>query len=83
MQVVARCRHPQLYPAIIHRDGTSRVQTVPDDGSPFRKLLELWYAETGCPMLLNTSLNIKGQPMVNSHADAEEFERLYEIRVFN
>jgi carbamoyltransferase len=83
MQVVARCRHPQLYPAIIHRDGTSRVQTVPNDGSPFRRLLEEWYKETGCPMLLNTSLNIKGQPMVNNHADAEEFERLYEIRVFN
>jgi len=83
MQVVARCRHLQLYPAIIHRDGTSRVQTVPDDGSPFRRLLEEWYKETGCPMLLNTSLNIKGQPMVNNHADAEEFERLYEIRVFN
>jgi carbamoyltransferase len=83
MQVIARCRHPSHYPAIIHRDGTSRVQTVPDDGSPFRKLLELWYKETGCPMLLNTSLNIKGQPMVNDHTDAEEFERLYEIRVFN
>jgi carbamoyltransferase len=83
MQVVARCRHPSHYPAIIHRDGTSRVQTVPDDGSPFRLLLELWYAETGCPMLLNTSLNIKGKPMVNNHADAKNFERQYKIRVFN
>jgi carbamoyltransferase len=83
MQVVARCRHPQLYPAIVHRDGTSRVQTVPDDGSPFRKLLELWYKETGCPMLLNTSLNIKGQPMVNDHADAKNFERHYGVKVFN
>ena len=83
MQVVAVCRNPELYPAIVHRDGTSRVQTVPDDGSPFRKLLELWYAQTGCPMLLNTSLNIKGQPMVNNHADAKNFERQYEICVFN
>ena len=82
MQVVARCRHPQLFPAIIHRDGTSRVQTVPDDGSPFRKLLELWYATTGCPMLLNTSLNIKGEPMVNDHADALAFEDHYGVRVF-
>ena len=82
MQVIARCRHPQLYPAIIHRDGTSRVQTVPNDGSPFRKLLEEWYDRTGCPMLLNTSLNIKGQPMVNDHNDAERFERQYAIRVF-
>ena len=83
MQVVARCRHPQLFPAIIHRDGTSRVQTVPNDGSPFRQLLELWYKETGCPMLLNTSLNIKGKPMVNDHADSKNFERHYGVKVFN
>jgi carbamoyltransferase len=83
MQVVAHCRHPELYPAIVHRDGTSRVQTVPNDGSPFRRLLELWYAQTGCPMLLNTSLNIKGKPMVNDHADARNFERQYDVKVFN
>jgi len=83
MQVIATCRSPELYPAIIHRDGSSRVQTVPKDGSPFRELLELWYAKTGCPMLLNTSLNIKGQPMVNDHADAKNFERHYGVKVFN
>jgi carbamoyltransferase len=83
MQVVARCRRPDLYPAIVHRDGTSRVQTVPNDGSPFRKLLELWYVHTGCPMLLNTSLNIKGQPMINDHADARNFEHQYGVKVFN
>ena len=83
MQVVARCRHPSYYPAIVHRDGTSRVQTVPNDGSPFRQLLELWYKETGCPMLLNTSLNIKGKPMVNDHADAKNFESHYGVKVFN
>jgi carbamoyltransferase len=83
MQVVAVCRNPELYPAIVHRDGTSRVQTVPNDGSPFRQLLELWYERTGCPMLLNTSLNIKGQPMVNDQTDAKLFERQYKIRVFN
>jgi carbamoyltransferase len=83
MQVIARCRHPDLFPAVIHRDGTSRVQTVPKDGSPFRQLLELWYARTGCPVLLNTSLNIKGQPMVNNHADALNFESHYGVKVFN
>lgn len=83
MQVVAHCRHPDLYPAIVHRDGTSRVQTVPKDGSPFRLLLEEWYAKTGCPMLLNTSLNIKGQPMVNNIQDAQAFERQYGVKVFN
>jgi carbamoyltransferase len=83
MQVIARCRHPQLYPAIIHRDGTSRVQTVPNDGSLFRKLLEEWYDRTGCPMLLNTSLNIKGKPMVNDHTDAMNFHHQYGVKVFN
>ena len=81
MQSVARCRHPQLFPAIIHADGTSRVQTVPKDGSGIRELLEKWYVLTGCPMLLNTSLNIRGEPMVNDRADADRFERLYGVKV--
>jgi carbamoyltransferase len=81
MQVVGRCRHPDRYPAIVHRDGTSRVQTVSADGSGIRRLLEAWYRATGCPMLLNTSLNIRGEPMVNDRADADRFERLYGVRV--
>ena len=81
MQSVAHCRRPDLYPAIVHHDGTSRVQTVPDNGSGIRKLLEAWYAATGCPMLLNTSLNIRGEPMVNDRSDADRFEQLYGVRV--
>ena len=83
MQSVARCREPDSYPAICHADGTSRVQTVPKDGSGIRELLEKWFLVTGCPMLLNTSLNIKGQPMVNDRADADKFEKLYKIKVFS
>ena len=81
MQLVGRCRHPDLYPAICHRDGTSRIQTVPQDGSGIRRLLEAWYARTGCPMLLNTSLNIRGEPMVNDRRDADRFEQRYGVRV--
>jgi carbamoyltransferase len=81
MQIVGRCRHPDLFPAVTHVDGTSRVQTVPADGSGIRCLLEAWYARTGCPMLLNTSLNIRGEPMVNDRSDADRFEQLYGIRV--
>ena len=81
MQAVAHCRRPDLYPAIVHYDGTSRVQTVPRNGSGIRALLEKWYVLTGCPMLLNTSLNIRGEPMVNDRADADRFERLYGVRV--
>ena len=83
MQSVARCRRPDLFPAIVHVDGTSRVQTVPSDGSGIRQLLEKWYAETGCPLLLNTSLNIRGEPMVNDRADADRFEQLYGVRVYS
>ena len=81
MQSVARCRFPDRFPAICHHDGTSRVQTVPPDGSGIRTLLEAWFQQTGCPMLLNTSLNIKGSPMVNDRADADRFEQLYNIKV--
>jgi len=81
MQIVGRCKFPDLYPAIVHVDGTSRIQTVPQDGSGIRALLDKWYALTGCPMLLNTSLNIRGEPMVNDRADADRFEQLYGIRV--
>ena len=81
MQVVGRCRNPDVYPAIVHYDGTSRIQTVPADGSGIRRLLEAWYARTGCPLLLNTSLNIRGEPMVNDRADADRFEALYGVRV--
>ena len=83
MQVIARCRHPDLFPAIVHHDGTSRVQTVPKDGSGIRELLEKWYVMTGCPMLLNTSLNIRGEPMVNDRNDADRFEKLYNVKVIS
>ena len=81
MQTIARCRHPELFPAIVHHDGTSRVQTVPKDGSGIRELLEKWFVMTDCPMLLNTSLNIRGEPMVNDRTDADRFEKLYGVRV--
>jgi carbamoyltransferase len=81
MQTIARCRHPDLFPAIVHADGTSRVQTVPKDGSGIRELLEKWYVMTDCPMLLNTSLNIRGEPMVNNRTDADRFQQLYGVTV--
>lgn len=82
MQVIARCRRPDLFPAIVHVDGTSRVQTVAKgSNSGIRELLEKWYAMTGCPMLLNTSLNIRGEPMVNDRQDADRFEQLYGVKV--
>ena len=83
MQVISRCRVPELFPAVIHVDGTSRVQTVPKDDSGIRELLEKWYVLTGCPMLLNTSLNVRGEPMVNNRIDADRFENLYGVKVLS
>ena len=83
MQAIATCRYPDVYPAIVHADGTSRVQTVPKDGSGIRELLEKWFIVTGCPMLLNTSLNIRGEPMVNDRKDANRFEQLYNVKVLS
>lgn len=82
MQFVVKCRRPDLYPAIVHVDGTSRVQTVPKDGSGIRELLEKWYLMTECPMLLNTSLNIRGEPVVNDYNDARRFAKYYGVNVF-
>jgi carbamoyltransferase len=84
MQYIAPCLEYESYSAIVHTDGTSRVQTVSKSDNPqFRELLELWYEATGCPMLLNTSLNIKGQPMVNNRADAMTWSQLHGLPVFN
>ena len=82
MQFVAKCKKPDEFPAIIHEDGTSRVQTVRKEEHPdLHKLLTKFYEETGCPMLLNTSLNIKGQPIVNDEEDAKAFAKHYEVKV--
>jgi carbamoyltransferase len=82
MQVVAKCKKPEEFPAIIHVDGTSRVQTVDEHfPSGVRELLEKWYVLTGCPILLNTSLNIRGEPMVDTRADADRFEKEYGVKV--
>lgn len=82
MQFVAKCRYPDKFPAIVHYDNTSRVQTVNEKEFPdLYKLLKKWNGFSGCPMLLNTSLNIKGNPLVNSEKDANDFETLYNLKV--
>ena len=83
MQSVGTCKRPDLYPGVCHVDGSSRVQTVGADGSGIRQILEAWYERTGCPLLLNTSLNIRGEPMVNDRVDADRFEAAYNTRVFS
>ena len=83
MQFIAKCKKPEEFPAIIHADGTSRVQTVNEKEYPdFYKLIKAFYDKTGCPIVLNTSLNIKGQPIVNTIQDAKLFKQEYDLEVY-
>ena len=82
MQYTAACTHGKDFPAIIHYDNTSRVQTVRKTDNPgFHALLTEWKKQTGCPILLNTSLNIKGQPIVNDREDGKAFTNKYGVKV--
>ncbi len=58
-------------PAVTHVDNTARVQTVDNDTNPlFYQLVEHFNAVTGCPVLVNTSFNVKDEPIVCSPQDA-------------
>ena len=81
MQFVATALHD--HKSVTHVDGTARVQVVkPDCQSVIRPILEEWYELTGCPMLLNTSLNIKGEPIVDTLEHAKLWEKQYNVKVF-
>jgi carbamoyltransferase len=78
MQYTPKCLKPELIPSVVHADGTSRVQTVSAKDHPgLYEVLSKWYKLTGIPVLLNTSLNIKGQPMVNDAKDVELWSKYY------
>jgi len=82
MQFTAKCKFPDKYPAICHVDGTSRVQTINRKENPgYYDMIKRFYKKTGCPMVLNTSLNIKGQPIVNTKQDGKDFEKHYGVKV--
>lgn len=77
MSTTFKLRHKQTeFPAITHVDNTSRIQTVSSSqNGRFYKLLNAFYELTGCPLVLNTSFNVMGEPIVCSPSDA--------IRTFN
>ena len=71
-------------PAIIHVDGTCRIQTVtPEQNTHFHELIACFYEATGIPVLFNTSFNLGGEPLVETLQDAirtlasSEIEYLY------
>jgi carbamoyltransferase len=73
MIVDVKAEHRAALPAITHVNGSARVQTVsPHDNPDFHLLLRYVGEKTGREMVLNTSFNVKGQPMVNSPREAVE-----------
>ena len=71
MLYVVPVRRPDLLPAVTHADGTGRLQIVRRATNPrYHRLLERFADATGVPVLLNTSFNLKGEPIVNTPADA-------------
>jgi carbamoyltransferase len=68
---LARPERRSEFEAAVHRDGTSRIQTVTAEQNPrFYQLLERFHAASGIPMLLNTSFNVNGEPIVCSPEEA-------------
>jgi carbamoyltransferase len=58
-------------PAVTHVDYTARIQTVHADTNPrFHSLISHFAERTGCPLLINTSFNVRGEPLVASPEDA-------------
>jgi carbamoyltransferase len=73
MNVDVREEHRSALPAITHVNGSARVQTVAaHDNCEFYQLLKEVGRQTGREMVLNTSFNVKGQPIVNTPQEAIE-----------
>lgn len=72
MSTTFKLKHKQTeFPAITHVDNTSRIQTVSSlQNGKFYELLDAFYELTGCPLVLNTSFNVMGEPIVCSPSDA-------------
>ena len=71
MLMVAPVKKPDKIPAVTHVDGTGRVQTVSKNSNPFyHKLISKFYELTGVPVIINTSMNVRGEPIVNTPEQA-------------
>lgn len=74
MLLIAKVKRPEEIPAVTHVDGTARVQTVTQESNPFfYSILSEFHSLTGVPIVLNTSMNGNGEPLVESPADALRF----------
>jgi carbamoyltransferase len=84
MQYAVKCLRPDIIPSVVHADGTSRIQTVNKNQHPgLYEVLQKWLDLTGVPILLNTSLNVKGQPLINDEKDISEWEKYYQHQIIS
>ena len=79
MLFTAQVRDARALPAITHVDGSSRIQTVDEEAGDFRKVLEQFGERTGVPVVMNTSFNGPGEPIVESPEEALAFLRTTEL----
>jgi len=71
MLLVAPVKKPEKIPAVTHVDGTARLQTVSKDiNLLFYNLITEFYKITGVPVLINTSMNVRGEPIVDTPEQA-------------
>ena len=71
MLMVANVKQPEKIPAVTHVDGTGRLQTVSKKVNPlYYDLINEFYKITGIPVLINTSMNVMGEPIVNTPSQA-------------
>ncbi len=60
-----------IIPAVTHVDFSARVHTVNEKTNPFfYRIIKAFYEKTGCPVIINTSFNVRGEPIVNDYRDA-------------
>ena len=71
MLMVTKIKKPEIIPAVTHVDGTGRVQTVSKESNPlYYELINEFKKITGVPVVINTSMNVRGEPIVNTPAEA-------------
>jgi carbamoyltransferase len=71
MLLVAKVKQPEKIPAVTHVDGTGRLQTVSKTSNPlYYNLINEFFRITGIPVIINTSMNVRGEPIVNTPEQA-------------
>jgi len=71
MLMVAPVKKPKEIPAVTHVDGTGRLQTVSKKSNPlYYDLIKEFYKNTKVPVIINTSMNVMGEPIVNTPEQA-------------